>query len=374
MNVYFADNGLNIIESVQPGSDNGLAIKDDLTTDELDTGVKSFEVYVLYDRKNRKRAELMTEPGNYILKPSENHDDNCSVFTIVSSELDTTTGEVYVYAEDAGVDLLNEIVPERKFDNSYNIAWYMNFYAGNGYAGETTGAGWNVGINEVGDSVTRKLAFTGESTVAERIRSIATSFDAELSFSITVSGMKITGKYINIYKHRGSDHYILLRPGKEISGYKITRDLEQLATGLLATGSTPEGGNDPINLKSYSGTVPSGYTLDHNTGILYNDAARRQWHRALDTSVLSTGDIVKTYSYETASVSELFNRTKSRLDKISEPSVSVDTELSVFDETIMCGDTVHLADTEADFYADMRVTKLEKSEINQTLYAELKKE
>ena len=367
MTLYFADIGMNVVDNIESGYHTGLAIKDDLTTDDIDTGVKSFEVYILFDKASRQRAITITEPGCYILKPNV---DGCAVYTIVSSELDTSTGEIYVYAEDAGVDLLNEVVPERKFDNSYNIAWYMNFYAGNGWPGETTGAGWSVGINDIGSGPTRKLEFTGESTVAERVRSIAKSFDAELSFSVKMSGMNVVGKYINIYKRRGSDHGTLLRPGKEISGYVVTRDLEQLATGLLATGSTPEGGNDPINLKTYTGTVPSGYTLDRNTGILYNNAARTRWHREL----ISTGNIVKTFSYETASISELFNRTKAKLDKICNPSTEISTELTIYDDTIVCGDTVHIVDTTADFYADMRIMKLEKSELNKTIHAEMVKE
>ena len=52
-------------------------------------------------------VKIFAAVGNYILRKNE---EETEFYTIIESENDTKTQELYIYAEDAGLDLLNEIV------------------------------------------------------------------------------------------------------------------------------------------------------------------------------------------------------------------------------------------------------------------------
>ena len=124
-------------------------------------------------------------------------------YTIIESERDSKDQTIYIYAEDAGMDLLNEVVGPYAADQAYDIEFYVNKFAAD--------TGFEIGINEI-PNLTRKLSWEGEATATERIASVATQFDnAEISYSFETKGMIITHKYINIHKQRGKDSGIQLR-------------------------------------------------------------------------------------------------------------------------------------------------------------------
>ena len=201
MIIYFADRAMNILGSASTGLPKGLIITNDKKTEEISEGVAIFECNLDYnfvnpdeDEEQEVDVKKLAAVGNFILKQSADSSE-VEVYTIIDSTIDPIQRDASIYAEDAGLDLLNEVVGKYAADKAYNIAYYINKFAYD--------SGFEIGINEV-SNLTRKLSWDGEDTATKRLLSVATQFDnAEIGFGFKVENMAVTGKYINVYKNRG---------------------------------------------------------------------------------------------------------------------------------------------------------------------------
>ena len=300
--------------------------------------------------------------GNFILKQSAD-DGKAEVYTIIDSTIDPIQKDASIYAEDAGLDLLNEVVGTYTADKAYSIDHYINKFAYD--------SGFEIGINEV-SNLTRKLSWDGEATATERLLSVATQFDnAEIEFCFKVENMAVTGKYINVYKKRGNDSGVTLTIGKEVSGFRIKSSIADLATAYRCTGGTPEGSENPITL--------DGYKYDdgdfHVSGnYVMSRKALEKWSRyqiKTEKKENNVGHIVKSFSYDTTSKSELCNRAVSSLKKVCDEAVTYEVELLYLPDGVKVGDTVSIVDDDDNTYLTARLLKLETSESNDTKEAEL---
>lgn len=268
-----------------------------------------------------------------------------------------------IYAEDAGLDLLNEVVGKYAADKAYNIAYYINKFAYD--------SGFEIGINEV-SNLTRKLSWDGETTATERLLSVATQFDnAEIEFSFKVENMAVTGKYINVYKNRGNDSGVTLTVGKEVSGFRIKSSIADLATAYRCTGGTPEGSENPITLNGYKYDDGDFYV---EGSYVKSRKALEKWSRyqiKTEKNKNDVGHIVKSFTYDTTSKSELCNRAVSSLKKICDEAVTYEVELLYLPDGVKVGDTVSIVDDDDNIYLTARLLKLEMSESNDTKEAEL---
>ena len=146
MILYFADRRMNILGQASTGLPKGVTITNDLKTEDIDEGVATLQFDLEYDAEWRKKAEEWTEAGNYILRKDG---DDREFYTIISRENNPVSGVISeVYAEDAGLDLLNEVVGSYTADQAYPIAFYIEKFSYD--------SGFEIGINEIGD-LTRKL-------------------------------------------------------------------------------------------------------------------------------------------------------------------------------------------------------------------------
>ena len=254
MILYFADRQLNILGQASTELPHGLTVIDDWKTDDIETGVAVFECIIPFEDDTRKLVENCTKSGNYILR---NYDGANEFYTITEREIDTKRQEVSIYAEDAGLDLLNEIVEAYEADKAYPISFYIEKFAYD--------SGFEIGVNEAA-SLTRKLSWDGESTAAERIASVANRFDGcEISFSFAIKGLEITHKYINIYKERGKDIGANLRLNEDIDKIVTKESIINLATALKCTGGTPDVSTDILETTSDEGTPQVKYEVSLET-------------------------------------------------------------------------------------------------------------
>ena len=371
MIIYFADRAMNILGSASTGLPKGLMITNDKKTEEISEGVAIFECNLDYDFTNSNKDEKqevdvkkLAAVGNFILKQSAD-DGKAEVYTIIDSTIDPIQKDASIYAEDAGLDLLNEVVGTYTADKAYSIDHYINKFA------YDSGFEIGIGINEV-SNLTRKLSWDGEATATERLLSVATQFDnAEIEFCFKVENMAVTGKYINVYKKRGNDSGVTLTIGKEVSGFRIKSSIADLATAYRCTGGTPEGSENPITL--------DGYKYDdgdfHVSGnYVMSRKALEKWSRyqiKTEKKENDVGHIVKTFSYDTTSKSELCNRAVSSLKKICDEAVTYEVELLYLPDGVKVGDTVSIVDDDDNTYLTARLLKLETSESNDTKEAEL---
>lgn len=369
MIIYFADRAMNILGSASTGLPKGLMITNDKKTEEISEGVAIFECNLDYnfvnpdeDEEQEVDVKKLAAVGNFILKQGADSSE-VEVYMIIDSTIDPIQKDASIYAEDAGLDLLNEVVGKYAADKAYNIAYYINKFAYD--------SGFEIGINEV-SNLTRKLSWDGEDTATKRLLSVATQFDnAEIGFGFKVENMAVTGKYINVYKKRGNDSGVTLTIGKEVSGFRIKSSIADLATAYRCTGGTPEGSENPITLNGYKYDDGDFYV---EGSYVKSRKALEKWSRyqiKTEKNKNDVGHIVKSFTYNTTSKSELCNRAVSSLKKICDEAVTYEVELLYLPDGVKVGDTVSIVDDDDNIYLTARLLKLEMSESNDTKEAEL---
>ena len=216
------------------------------------------------------------------------------------------------------------------------------------------------------------MSWDGEDTATKRLLSVATQFDnAEIGFGFKVENMAVTGKYINVYKKRGNDSGVTLTIGKEVSGFRIKSSIADLATAYRCTGGTPEGSENPITLNGYKYDDGDFYV---EGSYVKSRKALEKWSRyqiKTEKNKNDVGHIVKSFTYDTTSKSELCNRAVSSLKKICDEAVTYEVELLYLPDGVKVGDTVSIVDDDDNIYLTARMLKLEMSESNDTKEAEL---
>ena len=352
MILYFADRKMNILGYATTQLKSTYLIVDDKKTEEVESGISSFECEVSWASKDRLKLETMMDAGNYILRSNGNEKD---FFTIIETNIDTSKQTISVYAEDAGMDLLNEVAMPFTSDKAYDIAHYIGLYA--------IDTGFEIGINEI-PNLTRKLSWDGETTCTERIASIATQFDnAEISYSFETKGLLITHKYINIFKRRGKNTGEQLRLGYEIASITTNKSVANLATSLRVTGGIPDGKEEPITLNGYKyddgDFYVSGSRLSSRKALAI--WSRYVWDKEPNKLNGYTGHIVQAYSYDTTSQQELCAHAITKLKKLCQMEVNYEADIIYLPENVKIGDRVNVVDNEDRLYTSTRVLKLETS-------------
>ncbi|GEM_PF-1788819 len=360
MIIYFANRSMEIQGSASTGLPGGFTIVEDTKTEEIETGVAVFECRVKFDSENRLQLEAMCEAGNYLLRSDG---DTNEFYTIIEVEVDTKEQTVYLYAEDAGMDLLNEVCPAYEATANHDVAWYIKRY--------TADSGFEIGINEVPDLV-KKLKFASEQTATERLTEIAEGFGGfEISYSFAIHGMEVTHKYINIYQERGKDVADQLRLNQDIDRIITKMSVANLATALSCTGGTPKGKKDPVTLQGY--TYDDGdFYVDGK--LLKSRQAVAQWSRyAWEVTDASDwqGHHIRQYTYDTTSQATLCSKAIKELKKLRQMEVNYEVEINNLPEGIRIGDRINIVDDGGALYLSARILKLETSICDQKQTATL---
>ena len=280
MIIYFADRQMNILGQASTNLPEGILLVDDLKTEDVDTGVAIFECTLPYEPEKMNDVKIFAAVGNYILRKNE---EETEFYTIIESENDTKTQELYIYAEDAGLDLLNEIVGAYEADKAYPASFYIEKFSND--------SGFEIGLNEI-STLKRKLKWEGEQTATERIASVATQFDnAEISYDFVIEKLEVVHKRINIYKKRGKDVQSELRLNRDIDRIITKESISNLATALIPTGAIPEGKEVPVTIEGYKYDDGDFYVSGNR---LYSRKALEKWSRYQWEKGSGVGHIVKT--------------------------------------------------------------------------------
>lgn len=361
MILYFANRNMEVLGHASTKLSKGFVIVEDNKTEDVETGIASFECKVGFDKTNRLELEGMAVAGNYLLR--SNGEEN-EFYTILESETDTKDQTVYIYAEDAGLDLINEIVGEYTTAEEHDIEFYVNKFISD--------SGFEIGVNEIPDVITKKLSWDGESTVTERIASIATQFgDYEVSYSFEIKGFEVSKKYVNIHEKRGKDIGVQLRLNEDVDRIITTKSIANIATALKCTGGTPENAEKPITLKGYA--YDDGDFFVGDDGVLRSRDAVEKWGRFTGKHQYTdyAGHIVKLYSFETTSQQTLCAKAIAELKKLREMEVNFEVDFSTLPGNIKVGDRVNVVDEAGKLYLSTRILVLETSVTDATQTATL---
>ena len=259
---------------------------------------------------------------------------------------------IYAYAEDAGLDLINDLAPAKEYTSAADIETYINDFASN--------SGFTIRVNEI-PGETRKLSWDSESTVSKRLQDIAENFGCDISFAFEVQGLAVTEKYIDITASDGTETDVILYMDKDISNITVKESINNLATALYATGK------DKLTL--------SGYTYDDgdfyvNGKYLFSRQALEKWRRYA-WKPGSSGDIYREYSCEAATKLRLCEMSIEQLKIMREPEINYEVDIRKTDVPVSVRDRISVVDDKGELYLSAKVLQLETSVTSGTKKATL---
>lgn len=363
-NGYFTDRNMEVLGLVSTTNPNALKIVFDEEQESIDKGVTTFAAEVSkhfgLSEGNTTPDLSMVQAGNYFLY--EGVDGIAKVFTIIDVTSDSPDEIVSFYAEDGGLDIINEIVGDYEAKDAMVISKYFDLFLKN--------TGFKIGINELGTTYSRKLKWDGEASVTERLRSVAHQFDhAEINFSFKVKGMRVTQKRVNIYKKRGEETGITLELNRHVNRITATETIANLATSLSPKGSVPENKKEPITLKGHK--YDDGRFFVEN-GFLRDRESNETWSRFLSEGRGAVGGYInKPYTYDTTNVVTLRNSAITELQKVSQVAKNFEVDIAVLPDEVRIGDTINIVNQKGELYLEARVLQLTRSRVEDKAVAVL---
>lgn len=325
------------------------SIYDDKHTLTLDAGSSSYEFKI--DKADE--ASQCMDSGNYIVL--QNDDGKTWLFTILDYE--ETQYTKTVYAEDAGIELLNKACDIWKANGPHSFEYYFNIV--------TNGTPWKLGVNQLA-GLERTLTYEGRDTGLGRLLSILKGFDnAECTFDVAIKMNAPSDFKINVYKQVGSDRSdVQMVYSHELNDIVKKESRAEFVTALCGVGGTIQTEDGQGNTQD-AGNIDFADLEYNHDGLVTTKGDK--FLRAVDANKrFNPGQVTYIeafYEYDTQSASELLNRTITRLKTYSEPQYTYTADVKVIDSTLKIGDTVTIIDHDYNpaLYLSARVAKLEKS-------------
>ena len=353
MIIYFCDRQINILGQATTELPSGFRVSADKTVEDIESGVNTFECTITWTDETRSDLTSALEAGNYILKSSSKDENYNCLFQIVETEKDTKDQSMHIYAEDAGLDLLNTQCAATTL-TSKNISQMIRTFLP---------SDWSIDVQDA-PTTTKTYTWDGDSTCTERLRSVVGLWDCELYYSFRVEGLQVKEKILNVVQRRGLQEAI---PQLRIN-YDIDRILTKTSIADLVTALNVTGGGDPAtNLKNYnySYTDPvtgDVYAVDKTTGQMRNTTAMDRWSSAIDEDGLWVG----SFSYETTDKAVLAGQARAELQKRSAPAVNYEVDFAKLPDDVQVGDRINIVDNDDELYLEARILKIETSEADGT--------
>lgn len=358
MILYFTNRMLSVLGFASTGTHSKFRIVDDTKIEDAESGISSFEFEVVFDDSNRLELEQMIQVGNCVLRSETDGVESYSIdashdfFTITETEVNVQNRTIYAYAEDAGLDLINDLAPATSYSAAVEITQYITDFASN--------SGFKLRTNEL-EGETRQLSWDSESTVLERLQSIAESFDCDISFSFEIRGLSVVAKYIDITESAGTKTDIILYMDRDIENITVKKSIDNLATALHPIG------NDGLTLSGYSYDNDDFYT---NGEYLFSRTAFENWQRySWDSG--SSGDVYASFSCDAKTQLALCEQAIVELTKRREPEVNYEVEIRKLSASVKIRDRISIVDDKGELYLSAKVLQLETSASNKTKKAVL---
>lgn len=359
MIIYITDRDLEILAHASTTLPDGYRVFEDKTVESVETGTNTFECVISYTDDDRTDIENAVQVGNYVLKQSARGDDASNydaVYQIIETEHDTLAHEIHLYAEDAGLDLLNTLCPAVELNGTlYSMLDYF------------VPSDWVINLIDT-PTGTRSYTWDGESTATERILSVANLFGCEVYYSFYIDRLQVQERIVNVTEKRGTQEATAqLRLNFDVNNIRTTKSIADLVTALRVTGGTPEGSETPINLVgyNYSYTDPATgdvYRVDTATGQMRNVTAMSRWSSAIDADGLWLG----SFEYDTTDKATLAGQARAQLQRESQVAVNYEVDFSRLPDDIAIGDRVNIIDEHGELYLEARLLEIETCEANDT--------
>lgn len=345
MIIYFADRGFSVLGQASTSIRDGYTITDDTRKEAVDTAVASLDATITYTDSGRLELEAMCKPGNYLLAyDGDREPAQTACYMIVTTEQSVTDRTLTVYAEDSGLDLLNNLSGAYKGNATMKAGDYVKVFL--------DGTGFEL-LADNSTASAKACEWTDTETVSKRLLDVCDKFDTELTYGFDVSGMEVTRRWISIADAVGEEKNVNLYIDHEVNDITVKGSVENLATALMATGK------DSVNLKGFN--VPSAdssrYEIDPD-GNLVDKVALEKWHRADG----ETGNLYQKISdTNITNQADLYNAAKEKLESLSDVVTNYEVDIAVMPDGVGLGDRINIIDDAGELYISGRILELETS-------------
>ncbi|MBD1372494.1 phage tail protein [Hazenella sp. IB182357] len=350
--LFLLDENMTCVKVLDNDVPQGLPYFDDLHTEKLEHGFRTFEFTIPADYDDS--ALFIAE--RFIIYP--NMDNQLELFTIKEINESNKDGQYIkkVSCENTAVsNLLGSIVRPTVL-NSTNIE--------NALKVALASTGWEIGHAEY--SGFKDIELKDYRTSLKAVHDILDAFGAEIEFFVEFDGVKVTKKKINARIHRGHEAKVRFEYGRSLAGVEKLEDSQGLVTALIGIGKGDSQGSE-LTLKSYTGSVASGFEKKEDwIGNL--DALNRYGKNGRHIfGVFKDNDATNAV--------ELYERTLEKLKEVSKPRLTYKVDLINLErltgyEThrVRIGDTLAIKDStfKPELLLEARVIELKRSKTDPT--------
>lgn len=372
MHIYIADRRGAIRYSTSNNLPENAAIIRDTTQDEVATGVKTLELELISSKEVRQHAI----PGNLILQGGSGGE--YELFTIMEVEHSAATGTINLYAEDAGLDLLNRVVGAWKPSAAQTITSALKAVLGSDYMG------WGVRINGVSTTATvgaSSFDYSAEATALERLRDVLSHWNAEFYFDYSIDGFNAISRQLVIVNRRGRsipEH--TLRFGLDLADITETSSIMNMATIYKIYGVDKTGNAKALSSLTGYATY-SGKTIKANDRSTFSGSRThdylvtgsevrcpemmRKWASTLDKDGAVTRVVYTQYKDAKSAIAYAMRE----LEKIVDTQYTYTIKFSRMPAKIGTGDYINIVDEDDRLYLKARVLEWKRSDTDQTFEA-----
>ena len=348
MQLYVLDRSKNVLATTD-------GFYNDLHHKELTAGAST---YVFDLNKSDEAAQYMVS-GNIITML----DDQGRPWSFEILYYDETQTTKTVHCEDVGINLFNKACDVWYYTDAKPFADYFNVI--------TNGTPWELGVNQLAD-LSRALTFTGRDTGLGRLLSVLKAFDnAECRFHIQMQGPVPVKYVVDVYKQIGTvQDNIRIAYNDELDDIQKTETRQEFVTALAGVGSVIQDTETDADGSTVDTNKPQEYVnfadLEFDDGDFYTTKGDKFLRARTANAQFNPGDqgfIEDFYEYDTASNTELFNRTLTQIQTRSQPQFTYDAQVKVIDPNLDIGDTVTIIDHDYNpaLYLQARVATMDKS-------------
>lgn len=328
------------------GSPDSCPYYNDKLIEDLDTGNSSYEFFIPSNHPNA----ILVEEGGFIVR--KNLDGELIMFTVMEiDETHANSGEKYIYAENAGMELLNDIVrPSSHMSKSAEQILDIILF----------GTRWERG--EVDYFGVGNFVFENYNNAETELQNVAKTLSGEKQYRVKMENGEITHRYVDLLKQRGTDTKKRFVYNKDISSIKRKIDMTNVVTALIGVGKADSDGID-TTFKSIGYYKSKGHSFDK--------PLNQDWvgdPEALQRYGVKGKHLFGVFQYDTNNAEELLVLTWQELQNRKTPLITYELDVALLErltnlehEKVRLGDKVYVIDETFSpaLYLEARIRRLE---------------
>lgn len=337
--IFILDKSKTVVDVLSNNGDSPQSpFFDDKYVQDLATGAETFE----FTTVSNERTSKYTVAGNYVAFKFKN---KIKMFQIMETKEEHQEA-LYksCYCEIAGLELINNVIREREIPSA-NVRQFFEIALAD--------TDWRLGIVDAALVLSSNIKIERATNVYSLIQEHLSTFDMEIEYRFEMTGNRISGMYIDVYKSRGRDTGFRFEYGENVSGVSKQVDMSELCTAMVGIGK------DNIDFKSVEWGADMPALKPLNQDFIVDVEAHKIWNN-------NGSYLMGTYTAQTESPHELLTLTWNELQRRKQPKMTYDIQVEMlqgYDDEINIGDTVKVIDNDYTpaLHLTARIGRLELS-------------